>query len=47
MIMTDPKARERDDHKCLGKLRAVGEKDKFTLYDNGENFEKNPSCALS
>ena len=36
--MIDPKAKERGDAKCLGKLRAIGEKDKFTLYDNGENF---------
>ena len=47
IITTDKKAKERDNKKCLGKLRAVGDKDKFTLYDNGENFSKMETVAMS
>lgn len=33
-------AKERSTDLCVGKLRANVENDKFTLYDNGENFQK-------
>lgn len=45
IISTDPKAKERDSKKCLGKLRAIGDKDKFTLFDTGENFTKKISST--
>jgi hypothetical protein len=37
-ISLDKNCKDRDDEECLGKLRAVGGNDKFTLYDNGEKF---------
>ena len=40
LISLNKNFRDRDDEECLGKLRAVGGNDKFTLYDNGENFSK-------
>ena len=47
IITLDQKSKERDDNKCLGKLRAIGDNDKFTLYDNGENFQKLNSYSMS
>ena len=47
VIMTNPNEKDRDNKNCLGKLRAVGDKDKFTLYDNGENFNKLSSFSVT
>lgn len=47
IICLDQKAKERDNDNCLGKLRAIGENDKFTLYDNGENYSKMTSYSMS
>lgn len=32
--------KNRGSDNVIGKLRGNKQKDKFTLYDNGENFEK-------
>ena len=37
----------RDSNVCVGKLRANPENDKFTLYDNGENYSKLTSFQMS
>ena len=38
---------QRDSEQCLGKLSSLGTKDKYTLYDNGENFKKLSSYSMS
>ena len=47
LITLDKNFKDREDDKCLGKLRAVGGRDKFILYDNGENFTKLQNYAIS
>ncbi len=47
LISLDKNFKDRDDEDCLGKLRAIGGKDKFTLYDNGENYSKLQNYAIS
>lgn len=40
-------ATDRDSNNCVGKLRANIERDKFVLYDNGENFSKLSTLQMS
>jgi len=40
LISMEKNSKERGSQVCVGKLRANAENDKFTLYDNGENFTK-------
>jgi hypothetical protein len=36
----------RSSDNALGKLRANKAKDKFTLYDNGENYSKKSTYTM-
>jgi hypothetical protein len=38
--------KNRGSDNALGKLRATKQRDKFTLYDNGENFSKKSSYTM-
>jgi hypothetical protein len=39
--------KNRDSDNVIGKLRGNKQKDKFTLYDNGENFEKKGQYTMN
>jgi len=47
LISLSKDANGRESNLCLGKLRANKERDKFVLYDNGENFEKLSTFQMS
>jgi len=47
IISLEKSCADRDDEECLGKLRGLGGNDKFTLYDNGENYSKLNSYSMS
>ena len=47
LISLDKTFRDRDDDEVLGKLRGLGGNDKFTLYDNGENYSKLANYSMS
>lgn len=40
LISMGKDANDRNSNLCIGKLRANKERDKFILYDNGENYQK-------
>jgi N-glycosylase/DNA lyase len=40
LISLSKDANGRESNMCVGKLRANKERNKFTLYDNGENYQK-------
>jgi len=40
LISMEKNKKARSNDVCLGKLRANPECDKYTLYDNGENYTK-------
>lgn len=47
LISLTKDAADRDSNNCVGKLRANKERDKFTLYDNGENYSKLSTFQMS
>jgi len=47
LISLDKNFRDRDADEVLGKLRGIGGNDKFTLYDNGENYSKLANFSMS
>jgi len=47
LISMEKSSRHRESNLCIGKLRANNENDKFTLYDNGENFNKLQTFQMS
>lgn len=47
MISLNKTFKDRDDEEVLGKLRGIGGNDKFTLYDNGENYTKLANYSMS